>query len=158
MTRETAATVFLERQAASCSFHEYDYAPDGGAIGMQAAEALKTAPENVLKTLVVEIDRSRPVCVVAPVHQKLDLKKVAALFGGRNARMMNPDKAHDLSGYRSGGTSPFGMKTVIPVVMSRDAMGHGPIYVNAGHQGFVVRIAPEEAVRLSGAIVADVAV
>ncbi|NHN91876.1 Cys-tRNA(Pro) deacylase [Acetobacter sicerae] len=156
MTKETAATVFLAGQDVPYSLHEYTYAPEGGPIGMQAAEALGSRPDSVLKTLVVEIDRKQPACVIAPVDQKLNLKKVAALFGGRNARMMSPEKAHELTGYQGGGTSPFGQKTDIPLVISQDAMTQDHIYINAGDQGFVVRIAPADVVRLRNAKVAEV--
>jgi len=100
------------------SLHDYEYNPNGGLIGKQAADAIGADPASVLKTLVLEIDKTQPACVVAPVNQKLNLKKVAALFGGRNARMMSPEKAHELTGYQSGGTSPFGQVTSIPVVLS----------------------------------------
>jgi Cys-tRNA(Pro)/Cys-tRNA(Cys) deacylase len=157
VTKETAATAFFAGQDVPYSLHEYTYAPEGGPIGMQAAEALGSSPDSVLKTLVVEIDKNQPACVIAPAHQKLNLKKVAALFGGRNARMMSPEKAHDLTGYQSGGTSPFGQTTQIPIVISQDAMEQDHVYINAGDQGFVVRIAPADAVKLSDAKVADVA-
>ncbi|NHN88704.1 Cys-tRNA(Pro) deacylase [Acetobacter conturbans] len=157
MTKDTAATAFLAKQTVPYSLHEYSYAPEGGPIGMQAAEALGSSPDSVLKTLVVEIDKKQAACVVAPVHQKLNLKKVAALFGGRNARMMSPEKAHELTGYQGGGTSPFGQKTAIPLVISHDAMNQDHVYINAGDQGFVVRISPADVVKLTDAKVADVA-
>ncbi|MEJ5117140.1 Cys-tRNA(Pro) deacylase [Gluconobacter cerinus] len=157
MSRETSATLFLEKQGVPFSLHDYEYNPNGGLIGMQAADAIGADPGSVLKTLVVEIDKKQPACVVAPAHQKLNLKKVAALFGGRNARMMNPEKAHELTGYQSGGTSPFGQSSPIPIVLSQDAMGQEAVYINAGHQGFVVRISPADAQRITDAKVADVA-
>ncbi|GEK96416.1 aminoacyl-tRNA deacylase [Gluconobacter kanchanaburiensis] len=157
MTRETPATRFLTDRNIPFSTHDYEYAPNGGLIGMQAAEAIGVAPEDVLKTLIVEVDKKQPVCVVAPAHQRMNLKKVAALFGGRNARMMSPEKSHDLTGFESGGTSPFGSQTPIPVVISQDAMPRGHVYINAGGQGFVVRITPADAQRATDATVADIA-
>ncbi|EHH67440.1 Cys-tRNA(Pro) deacylase [Gluconobacter morbifer] len=157
MAKETRATAFLASHNVPFSLHEYHYAPNGGLIGMQAADAIGAEPGSVLKTLVVEIDKKQPACIVAPAHQKLNLKKVAALFGGRNARMMNPEKAHELTGYHSGGTSPFGQKNPIPVVISSEAMTQDHVYINAGDQGFVVRIAPADAVTITDARVADVA-
>ena len=157
MTRETAATAFLTARNIPFSVHDYEYAPNGGLIGMQAAEAIGVAPEDVLKTLVVEVDKKQAVCVVAPAHQRMNLKKVAALFDGRNARMMSPEKAHDLTGFESGGTSPFGSKTPIPVVLSQDAMPRTHVYINAGRQGLVVRITPADAQQATDAKVADIA-
>ncbi|AAW60271.1 Putative regulatory protein [Gluconobacter oxydans 621H] len=71
--------------------------------------------------------------------------------------MMNPEKAQELTGFQSGGTSPFGSKTLIPVVISQDAMPREHVYINAGGQGFVVRITPADAQRATDAKVADIA-
>lgn len=56
---------------------------------------------------MVEIDKKQVVCTAIPVHLKMDLKKVAALFGGRNARMLGAEKAEALTGFQVGGISPL---------------------------------------------------
>lgn len=156
MTKETRATEFLAAQGVPFSVHTYEYAPGGGLIGMQAASSIGADAASVCKTLVLEVDRKKPVCVVVPVDHKVDLKAVAALFEGRNAKMMNPEKAHKMTGYQSGGTSPFGSETPIPVVIATPVMDQPFIYVNAGDRGFVVRIAPADAQKVSNATVADI--
>ncbi|GBR07100.1 Cys-tRNA(Pro)/Cys-tRNA(Cys) deacylase [Acetobacter oeni] len=157
VTTETNATKFLAEQNVPFSVHTYDYAPGGGLIGMQAASSIGEDTGNVLKTLIVEVDKKIPVCVVVPVDQKVNFKAVAALFEGRNARMMNPEKAHGITGYQSGGTSPFGSVTSVPVVLASQAMKRPYIYVNAGDRGLVVKLSPADAQKVTNAIVADIA-
>ncbi|KAB8122467.1 Cys-tRNA(Pro) deacylase [Komagataeibacter medellinensis] len=156
MTGQTSATRFLARHGVPFSVHEYDYAPGGGLIGMQAAAAIGADPACVLKTLVVMVDRTTPVCLVVPADHKVDFKKVAGLFGGRNARMMAPERAAELTGFHSGGTSPFGQATQLPVVLSDVAMAQPHVYINAGRQGLVVGIAPTDAQAVVGAKIADI--
>ncbi|RFD21526.1 Cys-tRNA(Pro) deacylase [Komagataeibacter melaceti] len=156
MTEQTKATEFLAASGVAFSVHDYEYAPGGGLIGMQAASSIGVDPACVLKTLVVEVDRKTPVCLVVPADHKVNFKKVAALFGGRNARMMSPEKSAELTGFRSGGTSPFGQATQLPVVLSDTAMAQPKVYINAGDQGLVACLAPADAQRVVDARVADI--
>ncbi|KON65195.1 Cys-tRNA(Pro)/Cys-tRNA(Cys) deacylase YbaK [Komagataeibacter europaeus] len=156
MTKQTKATEFLTASGVPFSVHDYEYAPGGGLIGMQAAQSIGADPACVLKTLVVEVDRKTPACLVVPADHKVNFKKVAALFGGRNARMMSPEKSAELTGFRSGGTSPFGQEHQLPVILSADAMACPHVYVNAGDRGLVVRIAPADAQKVVAARVADI--
>ncbi|MBV1836857.1 Cys-tRNA(Pro) deacylase [Acetobacter estunensis] len=143
----TKATEFLTRKGIPFSVHAYEYAPDGGKIGLQAAQAIGENPEAVLKTLMVKVDRKQPVCVIIPSNHKLDLKALAALFGGRNARMIAPEEAQTMTGFQVGGISPFGQTEQAPVVIAEQAMKLDHIYVNAGDRGLVVKIAPADAQR-----------
>ncbi|QDH14904.1 Cys-tRNA(Pro) deacylase [Oecophyllibacter saccharovorans] len=153
---ETAATLFLDSMNVPYETRHYDYAPEKGHIGEQAAEALGAAPEGVFKTLAVKVDRKVPAFVVLPVKERVDFKAVAAALGGRNAKMMQPDEAHDRTGYVQGGTTPFGSRQTLPVVLDASAEGHEKIWINAGAQGFLVCLAPEEIIRVTGAVLAKV--
>lgn len=156
MTQQTKATEFLAASGVPFSVHHYEYAPGGGLIGMQAASSIGANPACVLKTLVVEVDRTTPVCLVVPADHRVNFKAVAALFGGRNARMMPPEKSAALTGFRSGGTSPFGQANPMPVVLSAAAMAQPTVYINAGDQGLVVSLAPADAQKAVAAEVADI--
>lgn len=85
---KTAAISFLAEHGVPFGVHRYDYNPEGMLIGMQAASAIGADPSFVFKTLMVRIDREKPVCLLVPAAAKVNLKQVAALFGGRNARMI----------------------------------------------------------------------
>lgn len=142
---KTAATSFLTELGVRFSVHRYEYDPAGAPIGMQAASAMGEDPSFVFKTLMVRVDREKPVCLIVPAASKVDLKQVAALFGGRNARMIPAAEAEELTGFQVGGISPFGQKTQVPVAIDAAASSKGYIYVNAGARGLVVKIAPDDA-------------
>jgi Cys-tRNA(Pro)/Cys-tRNA(Cys) deacylase len=77
MAKGTPATVALEKAGVAFKLHEYDYDPNAGRIGMQAAEALGVSPQRLLKTLMAKAG-GQPVCVVIASDREVSLKKLAA--------------------------------------------------------------------------------
>jgi Cys-tRNA(Pro)/Cys-tRNA(Cys) deacylase len=144
MSKTTRATQTLSRLGAAFTLHTYDYDPDAESIGLQAAEALGIAPQRMLKTLMAEVD-GKPVCVVVPSDKEVSMKKLAAAFRGKSAKMMRPADAERMTGYHVGGISPFGQKKRVPVAMEQAALSENTIYLNGGQRGLQIEIAPEAA-------------
>lgn len=155
MSKTTKATLALLQAGVSFTLHTYDYAPGAERVGLQAADALGEDPSRVLKTLLAEVD-GKPVCAILPSDQEVAMKKLAAAFGGKSAQMIKPPVAERLSGYVVGGISPFGQKRALPTVIEASALAHGLVYMNGGQRGLQVRLAPADAVRALGAVVADI--
>jgi Cys-tRNA(Pro)/Cys-tRNA(Cys) deacylase len=116
MSKTTRATQELAKLGVNFTLHTYDYDPDANSIGLQAAAALGVEPRRVLKTLVAEVD-GRPVCVAVPSDREVSMKKLAAAFGGKAAKMMQPADAEQITGYHVGGISPFGQKKRVPTAI-----------------------------------------
>jgi Cys-tRNA(Pro)/Cys-tRNA(Cys) deacylase len=151
MSKTTRATQSLEKLGVKFVVHSYTYDPDAASIGLQAAEALGVPPERVLKTLMAEVD-GKPVCAVVPSDCEVSMKKLAAAFGAKTARMMRPADAERLTGYHVGGISPFGQKKRVPVAVEAAALGHASVFLNGGQRGLQVELAPQDAVKAAGAI------
>ena len=151
MSKTTRATQALEKLGVKFTLHAYDYDPDAASIGLQAAEALGVEPARVLKTLMAEVD-GKPVCVVVPSDGEVSMKKLAAAFGGKAAKMMRPADAERLTGYHVGGISPFGQKKRAPVAIEASALGHATVFLNGGQRGLQIEIDPGDAVKALGAI------
>jgi Cys-tRNA(Pro)/Cys-tRNA(Cys) deacylase len=153
MSKTTRATLALTKLGVTFTLHAYDYDPDADRIGLQAAEALGIAPGRLLKTLMAEVD-GKPVCVIVPSDREVSMKKLAAAFGGKTAKMMRPAEAERLTGYHVGGISPFAQKKRVPVAIDQAALGETSVYVNGGQRGLQIELAPDDARRALGAIVA----
>jgi Cys-tRNA(Pro)/Cys-tRNA(Cys) deacylase len=151
MSKTTRATQALSKLGAAFTLHTYDYDPDADSIGLQAAEALGIAPQRMLKTLMAEVD-GKPVCVVVPSDKEVSMKKLAAAFNGKSAKMMRPADAERMTGYHVGGISPFGQKKRVPVAMEQAALGETTVYLNGGQRGLQIEIAPDTAREALGAI------
>lgn len=144
MSKSTRATQTLAKLGAAFTLHTYDYDPDAENIGLQAAEALGIAPQRMLKTLMAEVD-GKPVCVVVPSDREVSMKKLAAAFHGKSARMMRPADAERITGYHVGGISPFGQKKRVPTAIEQAALAETTVYLNGGQRGLQIEIAPDAA-------------
>ncbi|WP_068711819.1 YbaK/EbsC family protein [Vibrio tritonius] len=146
----------LSESGISFSIETYEYNPQGSSIGVQAAQSMGQDENSVAKTLIIEVDKKQPVCVVLPVHKKVNMDNVASLLMGKKARMMNADKSTKLTGFVSGGTSPLGVFNLMPVYVAKELMNLKALYVNAGDRGLVVKLAPQDLIQLTGAKAAAV--
>jgi Cys-tRNA(Pro)/Cys-tRNA(Cys) deacylase len=150
MSKTTRATQELATAGVPFAIHTYDYDPDAPSVGLHAAEALGLPPARVFKTLLAQVD-GKPVCAVVPSDREVNMKKLAAAFGGKHAEMMKPADAERLSGYHVGGISPFGLRKRVPVAIDALAFAHAKIVMNGGGRGVQVELAPTDAERVLGA-------
>lgn len=155
MHKTTPATIAIAKTGLPFMLASYDYDPDADRVGLQAAEAMGVEPGVVFKTLMAEVD-GKPVCVVVPSDEEVNMKKLAASVGGKHAAMMKPIDAERLTGYKVGGISPFGQKRKVPTVIEETAVLLDEIYMNGGQRGLQVRMKPDDAVAALEAKAADV--
>ncbi len=153
----TRALVALARAGVEHTVHTYDHDPATPAgYGLEAAQALGLAPEQVFKTLLADVDGGLVVAVV-PVTTTLDLKALASAVGGKRAAMAEPRDAERATGYVVGGISPLGQKTAHPTVVDETAELYETVYVSGGRRGMDIGLAPADLIALTGATVADIA-
>lgn len=145
MAKTTPATLALDKAGVAYELHTYDYDPDAPRVGLQAAESLGVSPDQVLKTLMAQVD-GKPVCAVLASDQEVAMKKLAAAVGGKTAQMMKPADAERITGYRVGGVSPFGQKKAVPTVIDEAALAHERVFINGGQRGLQARLAPADLV------------
>ena len=155
MSTATPATQFLHRAGVPFRPVEYDYHPGSDRVALQAAAAIGLPPGQLLKTLMVEVD-GKPACVVAPGDRTLSMKRVATAFHGKSAAMMSPDKAERLTGYHTGGISPFGQRRAVPTVFDDTSLEFEEAAINGGKRGFLLILSPRDAARAIGALIAPV--
>ncbi|AJP71098.1 Cys-tRNA(Pro) deacylase [Sphingomonas hengshuiensis] len=151
MAATTPATKALDAAGVAFTLHRYGYDPGAERVGLQAAEALGEAPQRVLKTLMALVD-GKPVCAILPSDREVAMKKLAAAFGGKAAAMMKPADAERMTGYRVGGISPFGQRRRVPTVIEATALAEALVYLNGGQRGLQVRLDPNAAAAVLGAV------
>jgi len=101
-------------------------------------------PRRLLKTLMAEVD-GKPVCVVVPSDREVSMKKLAAAFHGKTAKMMRPVDAERLTGYHVGGISPFAQRKRVPVALDDAALNEGSVFLNGGQRGLQIELEPNAA-------------
>ncbi|HTQ17960.1 aminoacyl-tRNA deacylase [Mycobacterium sp.] len=115
------------------------------------------APEQVFKTLIIALPRELAVAVV-PVPSKLSLKATAAALGVAKASMAEPAAAERVTGYVVGGISPFGQRRRLRTVVDNSALAWDRVLCSAGKRHWDVAVAPQELIRLTDAVTADIRV
>ncbi|MEV6285048.1 Cys-tRNA(Pro) deacylase [Kribbella sp. NPDC051770] len=152
----TPATVALTKAGLPFTTHAYEHDPAAKSYGLEAAEALGLDPEQVFKTLLVEVDGKLAVGVV-PVDKQLDLKAVAAALDGKKAVMADPAAAERTTGYVVGGISPVGQKRALPTVVDASATTHPTVYVSGGRRGLDIGLSPADLITVTAARTAPIA-
>ncbi len=134
---ETLGTKALRRLGIAFAVLEYDHREKGAVF---AAAALAMPLERFAKTLVVELDGA-PTFVLMAGDRELSLRTLARAAGARGAAMAEPKQAERLTGYLTGGISPFGSRRALPVFMDASLLAHERIAVNGGRRGVIVEVA-----------------
>jgi Cys-tRNA(Pro)/Cys-tRNA(Cys) deacylase len=152
----TPATALLAREKVAHTLHPYEPDASSTSYGEAGAAALGVDPARMLKTLLADLD-GKLVCAVVPVSGSLDLKALAAALGGKKAGMADPAAAERSTGYVVGGISPLGQKARLRTVVDSSALAFETVHVSGGRRGLSLELAPADLVRLTSAVVADVA-
>lgn len=152
----TPATALLARLGVPHVLRPYEHDPRADSYGAEAALALGVDPARVFKTLVAAVDGRLAVGVV-PVAGSLDLKALAAALGGKRAAMADRAAAQRATGYVTGGISPLGLRSRLPVVVDSSASSWDTVLVSAGRRGLQVELAPADLVRAAAATLAPLA-
>jgi Cys-tRNA(Pro)/Cys-tRNA(Cys) deacylase len=119
------------------------------------SDSTDIAPEQVFKTLIIALPHELAVAIV-PVPSKLSLKTAAAALGAPKAAMAEPAAAQRATGYVVGGISPFGQRKRLRTVVDTSALSWDRVLCSAGKRHWDVAVAPQDLIRLTGAITADI--
>jgi Cys-tRNA(Pro)/Cys-tRNA(Cys) deacylase len=156
-----AATPALAALIAAGVPHEvvkFDHDSRERSFGVEAVHALTRdggiAAEQILKTLIIAVPGGFAVAIL-PATSKLSLKAAAAALGVHKAGMAEPVAAQRATGYVLGAVSPFGQRALLPTVVDSGALAWDRVYCSAGRRGWDVVVAPEDLVRLTRAVTAQ---
>ena len=149
--RETPATRALEAEGVAFELREYAHDPAAGAYALEAAEALGLDPDEVFKTLVVDRDGTLTVCLV-PSGAQLDTRAL-----GKRVALAPPARAEKVTGYVTGGISPFGQRRPLPTLVDETLEILDAVWVSGGRRGLEIGLAPADLVRVLGAEVRAIA-
>jgi len=96
----------------------------------------------------MQSDRGEPFIVLMHGDRSVVTRELARQLGVKSVSPCAPADAERHTGYRVGGTSPFGTRRVLRVFVEDSILGMPRILINGGRRGYLVGIAPESLTQL----------
>jgi Cys-tRNA(Pro)/Cys-tRNA(Cys) deacylase len=93
---------------------------------------------------------------VIPVDRRLSARRLARAVGGKRCSLASPATAERLTGYVTGGISPFGQKRSLRLVLDSTASKHATIAVSGGRRGIQLELSPAALMEVTGGQVAAI--
>ena len=137
----TPAVRFLRERKIDFAPHVFEYLEKGGT--KHSAEVLNVDEHAVVKTLVFETNERKPLIVLQHGDFQVSTKELARILDVKTIAPASPERASKLTGYLVGGTSPFGVKTKVPIYAEKTIFDLERIYINGGKRGFLIEIEPQ---------------
>ncbi len=123
------------------------------------AESCHSVAEAAAAAGVSEADLVKSICLIGPAgeltvaivlgEERADLRKVGKLLGSKQPRLATPAEMLELTGYPCGGTPPFGFTASF--IIDERVFEKEIIYAGGGSASSLVRLPPQELVRINGA-------
>ena len=122
-----------------------------------AADALGVAAKQIIKSLVFRVEES-PLLVINNGLARVDRKKLAALMGvGRKrVKFASPEQALSITGYGVGAMPPFGHRDRLRTIVDAAVMELDEIYGGGGSIDAMMRLTPDELIRITEAEVVEI--
>lgn len=134
----TQAIRFLRRKKIEFEPYLFEYVERGGTS--HSAESLGIDEHAVIKTLVFETNEKKSLLVLMHGDREVSEKNLARFLNVKSVSPASSDTAQKLTGYVFGGTSPFGLKTNLPIYAEKTIFELDKIFINGGKRGFLVEL------------------
>ncbi|MGV8057711.1 MAG: aminoacyl-tRNA deacylase [Smithellaceae bacterium] len=158
MTKEkipsSPAILALKAQSAVFTLHPYKYEEKGGT--KVSAMKLNVDEHCVIKTLIMEDENAHPLVILMHGDKEVSTKSLARSIGTKSIVPCRPEIAQKHTGYKVGGTSPFGTRKKMPVYMEKAIIDLPAVFINAGSRGLLAQMAPSEIVRILNPVMVNV--
>lgn len=138
----TPAIRALRDKGVAFTPHEYTYVEHGGT--RNASACLDLPHHAVIKTLVLETSERKPLLVLMHGDREVSTKELARVMGVKSVTPCDAVSAERHTGYRFGGTSPFGTRKPLPVYVEAGILSLPRIYINGGRRGLLVGLDPTD--------------
>jgi len=98
----------------------------------QAAAERKQRPEQIVRSILFQVRPEEFVMVLMAGREQVDWKKLRQFVGRSRIRMAKEDEVLEVTGYRVGTVSPFGLKKQIRVLIDASVLVEEEISTGSG--------------------------
>ncbi|MCL5024192.1 MAG: Cys-tRNA(Pro) deacylase [Nitrospirae bacterium] len=134
-------------RSAGVAFTDHSYSCDEASSTEACAKGLNIDEHSLVKTILLEAD-GKPFIVLMHGDMRASAKELARITGAKSITPCFPAQAEKYTGYQTGGISPFGAFTEMPVYMEETVLNLRKIYINGGRPGYFIGMDPYDLLRI----------
>ena len=98
----------------------------------QAAEERQQRPEQIVRSILFQIRPDVFVMVLVAGRDQVDWRKLRHLVGRSRVRMATEEEVLEVTGYRVGTVSPFGLKNQVKVLIDASVLKEEEVSLGSG--------------------------
>jgi prolyl-tRNA editing enzyme YbaK/EbsC (Cys-tRNA(Pro) deacylase) len=121
-----------------------------------AAQAVSARPEQIIKSILFIVD-GQPVLAIACGLSAIGRRPIADLYqvGKKRVKLASSEMVLEISGYVVGAMPPFGHRQPLTTLIDQRVLDVSEAYAGGGADNVLLRINPQEILRVTGAKVLD---
>lgn len=121
-----------------------------------AAQAVSADPKQIIKSILFMVDEN-PVLVIACGKSTISRRAIADYYGvgKKKVKLATPEMVLELSGYEVGAMPPFGHRQLLTTLIDSRVPDLPEAYAGGGAENALLRLDPQEILRVTGAKVLD---
>jgi len=118
----------------------------------QAASERKQKPEQIVRSILFQVRPGEFVMVLMAGSGQVDWKKLRQVVKRSRVRMATEEEVLEVTGYRIGTVSPFGLKTQVRVMMDASVLREEEISIGSGVRSVAIIMKSEDVRRALGEV------
>ena len=121
-----------------------------------AAQAVNASSDQIIKSILFVVD-DQPVLAIACGTSTISRRPIADFFsvGKKRVKLANPEMVLEISGYEVGAMPPFGHQQALNTLIDQRLLTLPEAYAGGGAENALVRLDPQEILRVTGATILD---
>jgi Cys-tRNA(Pro) deacylase len=106
----------------------------------QAAEERKQRPEQIVRSILFQIRPGEFMMVLVAGREQVDWRKLRQLVRRSRVRMATEEEVLEVTGYRIGTVSPFGLKNQVRVLIDESVLREEELSLGSGARQIAILI------------------
>ena len=98
----------------------------------QAAAERNQRPEQIVRSILFQVRPGEFVMVLVAGQQQVDWRKFRQLVGRSRVRMATEEEVLEVTGYRVGTVSPFGLKNSVKILIDESVLREEELSLGSG--------------------------
>jgi len=104
----------------------------------QAAADRNQRPEQIVRSILFQIRPEEFLMVLVAGREQVDWKKLRQLVGRSRVRMATEEEVLEVTGYRVGTVSPFGLKDSVRILIDSSVLKEEEISIGSGLRNMAI--------------------